>query len=269
VTRRSQDNVKGYIKALGPEYELTPQVLNPLIFNLLTSITLPHHYSLMSNTASKTLSQAAPAPYSSRVVEANPNHLLSSSLSALQPITGAVRGLLDSKDRRAFEHDRQRSHKPSDRKVKAPRRTLPFVTVLSSSSAAVRRPVKDENRRYGFVNLGEVDEYRSDMDEVEAEDTVATERTNLQVSLVDLVRPERKRTGIAQGFEIVPRVRTVMIMEDSEVESVKDEYEGEILDWEVVPESRQKVRARQAAEKKLQKASYASIVRAPGVMIAV
>lgn len=82
-----------------------------------------------------------------------------------------------------------------------------------------------------------------------------------EVSLVDLIRPERKRNGIAHGFELVPRVRTVMIIDDENGAPPPHERDtNEILDWEIIPDPTTKRKRRPLKAKSESKASYAAVV---------
>jgi len=181
------------------------------------------------------------------------------------PIT-TPNALLEIKDRRAFEHDRQRAHKPIDR-------------FLSRHSRRPRHHVGNSGRSAkpfpgyrGSLRLWEGVISKEDMDASDERDHFSQDEDEsrvvgdghmapLRVSLSDLIRPPHKRNGISQGFELIPRLRPVMIIEDSN-ESADEE--DDILDWEMVrvPGTKREVSARQQMPKK---SSYAAVLRASSI----
>jgi len=83
----------------------------------------------------------------------------------------------------------------------------------------------------------------------------------LHVSLNDLIRAPRKRNGISQDFEFIPRLRPVMIIEDG---SEYADEQDDVLDWEVVrmPGAKREASARHSMPKK---SSYAAVLRASSI----
>ncbi|KAF9519868.1 hypothetical protein BS47DRAFT_1387812 [Hydnum rufescens UP504] len=184
--------------------------------------------------------------------------------------TTAPGALLEVKDRRAFEHDRQRAHKPLDRylskRLKPPRHR----TGNSGRSAKAFPGYRASLRPWegvvstADIDVGDVKEpyYYLDEDENRVGDDEPVRP--LHVSLSDLIRPPRKRNGISQGFEFIPRLRPVMVMEDGSEFVDDEEEEDDTLDWEVVRVSgaKREVSARQSMPKK---SSYAAVLRASSI----
>jgi hypothetical protein len=154
--------------------------------------------------------------------------------------------VLDSKDRRSYEHARQKHLHPSDRctsrsnnyKYRVGNSKKDFLILRPSGVRWVDPMARDDlDVKSDLDYVGPYDGW--DVDESPA----AADIFPLEVSLTDLVRPPRKRKGIAKDYEFVPRVRPVMIIDDGVSDSGSDsdpsgsgDDDGEALDWEVVPE---------------------------------
>jgi len=181
-------------------------------------------------------------------------------------VPATTTGLLEVKDRRAFEHDRQRAHKPADRahQRKAPRKAM--GNAGRSAKYWTGGVSRGGNKRWdGFVTKADLDIAEDDSESDDGADAGETraDAVRLPVSLIDLIRPERKRNGISQGFELIPRLRPVMIIDDGAESEGEDE--DEVLDWEVIPAPgvKHKTRAKHAAQKR---SSYAAVLRTSAML---
>jgi len=204
----------------------------------------------------KTTSKTGMSP----VVTAVPSAGQKSMSSPLSPSNAT--GLLDVKDRRAFEHDRQRALKPADRASKLSRRRKSVGHGLRDAKYYWSGGLSREGGTRWENYLSKADLEPVYDDDAESDDYDDTRQEtghlmSLHVSLSDLIRPERKRNGISQGFEFIPRLRPVMIIDEDDEESTE---EDEVLDWEVIPAPgvKHKQRARHATQKR---SSYAAVVR--------
>jgi len=150
---------------------------------------------------------------------------------------------LDMKDQREYERARQRALKPSDRVLKGLFR--PPKRPDGNIGRGPKRHLQASHSRIRYAPNPRWDAWvaKSDLildeDDVvddlqHAEDCAIAPRDRMHVSLSDLIKPERKRDGIAQGYELVPRLRPVMIIEevpsDDNVSSEEEEF-----DWELIP----------------------------------
>lgn len=196
--------------------------------------------------------------------------------------------VLDTKDRRSFEHARQEHLHPSDRhRTRSPR----------SHKRVVGNSCKDYMRNARFQSTKWLDPLTVDDLDVAADiapveydpadyetSAPASHVLPLELSLNDLIRPARKRkgmwlltpsdilvlntrrhgrhSGIAQDYEFIPRVRTVMIIEDGASDSASgssgDDYDDAHDEWEVIPASTGKRRERHPAPR----ATYAAVAGA-------
>ena len=113
------------------------------------------------------------------------------------PVT-TPNALLEVKDRRAFEHDRQRAHKPVDRYQKCRR---PRYHVGNSGRSAKPFPGYRGSLRpwEGVISKGDIDvsDERNYFSQDEDESRVVGDGPMgpLRVSLSDLIRPPHKRNG--------------------------------------------------------------------------
>jgi len=155
---------------------------------------------------------------------------------------------LDMKDQREYERARQRALKPSDRVLKGlfrpPKRPDGNIgrgpkRHLHASHNSFRyapNPRWDAWIEKSDLILDEDDDVVDDLQCAEP-DCAIPPRDTMHVSLNDLIKPERKRNGIAQGYELVPRLRPVMIIEESPSDD-NVSSEEEAFDWELIPAPR-------------------------------
>lgn len=141
------------------------------------------------------------APSSLMTASAGQNPILSEAPAPVAPsLSAPASNLLDVKDQRAFEHDRQRAHKPVDRRK---RYTPPNPTHKHIGNAG--RSTKPNPGYRAGLNIWKGQLFKSDLDaasegdyydeEEEDAESEAEQARPLHVSLSDLIRPERKRNG--------------------------------------------------------------------------
>jgi len=92
-----------------------------------------------------------------------------------------------------------------------------------------------------FIRDEDVYDYKIDFNLIDSYDTLTsntTHHTDMKVSLLDIARPA-KRKGAAKDFEVVQKLRNVIVLEDNGLEYQWEDDEWEhIYDEEFVEEQR-------------------------------
>jgi len=105
-----------------------------------------------------------------------------------------------------------------------------------SNSSALISNVED---RELFIRDEDVYDYRIDFNLIDSYDTShTTHHTDTRVSLLDIARPAKQK-GAAKDFEVVQKLRNVIVLEDNGLEYQWEDEEWEhIYDEEFVEEQR-------------------------------
>jgi len=96
-----------------------------------------------------------------------------------------------------------------------------------------------------FLRDEDVYDFKIDFNLIDSYDTShTTHHTDMKVSLLDIARPAKQK-GVAKDFEIVQRVRNVIVLEDDGLE-----YQWEDDEWEQIYD-----------ERLVEEQSYSSVLR--------
>lgn len=154
------------------------------------------------------------------------------------------------KDQREYERARQRALKPSDRSLKRLFKPTkrPDGDTIGKGAGHSGKGRKQHLHAYApnlrfdawfakndlvLYDDDVVDDLRRRQASECIEDGGPVPRDRMHVSLGDLIKPERKRNGITRDYELIPRLRPVMIIEDLPSDDNLSSEEED--DWEVVP----------------------------------
>ncbi|KAF8342668.1 uncharacterized protein EI90DRAFT_3149777 [Cantharellus anzutake] len=186
---------------------------------------------------------------------------------------------LDVKDQLSYEHARWRALKPSDRTDKGAK---PYKSKRVSGNVGrsakyhlngrVRGRMAPNPVWSGWVaksdlTLDDDDEYLCDGVQEQDQHFRSIEepaRGNIRINLDELIKPQRKPTGVAREYEFVSCLRPVLVMEDidipCDVASLWSDEAGS--DWEVIHPDTASSRSMESA---LPGRSYASVLTSPRV----
>ncbi|KAG9087459.1 hypothetical protein FS749_002898 [Ceratobasidium sp. UAMH 11750] len=139
--------------------------------------------------------------------------------------------VMDSKDQRTFHAERQKALHSGDRR--------------KGKGGGRSKPQRDPREHYGLTDvdfaLGHIDYDEEDEtvlpepDRVDRSDVGAAEpRPGLEVPLAEMVKPARKRKGVAGDFEMVSRPGQVLALPI--YEGFEEEYDELYVGWEDVSE---------------------------------
>ncbi|KAF8321781.1 hypothetical protein DL93DRAFT_2072684 [Clavulina sp. PMI_390] len=176
--------------------------------------------------------------------------------------------VLDTKDRRSFEHARQKRLHPIDRQASANANPWKGKRFVGNSLKQQWRGLPQSGTRcLPPLNTDDID---TDVEgtyhvwgdycpccvaEAEAASLAAsTTPPPMQFDIGALVRPARVRKGIAGDYELVPRPRQVMIVDDqaessghhATVSEGSSSDSDDLLDWELLDELGRKPVARRS-----------------------
>ncbi|CAL1694820.1 unnamed protein product [Somion occarium] len=137
---------------------------------------------------------------------------------------------------REFEHGRQRAkksaHTASWREEKARKRQ-----VKTQRAQTLFEPPAAHRQKGGHVKVQGIDRDERDLDgsdsdeafDVEFIETPKWREQKLEVDLTNLIRPTKARRSKAGDFEVIPSVRSVLVLDDRDFAMVEDDEPWEYL----------------------------------------